>query len=111
SADIRRMANLLQISSAFGRAMGVLDRARMCRAIYAELCRRELDGKHDMVVRAAKATAESYGFPTNLDRDQPTGGMAPETQYELLVRAVSEQLERGEFETQLAAQLARRQAD
>src|SRR5699024_12588916 len=30
SADIRRMANLLQISSAFGRARGVLDRARMC---------------------------------------------------------------------------------
>lgn len=111
SVDIKRMANLLQISSAFGRAMGVLDRARMCRAVYAELCRRELDGSHAAVARAAKATAEGYGFPTNLDHDQPTNGLAPETQCELLVRAVGEQLERGEFETQLAAQLQRRQAD
>lgn len=111
SADIRRMANLLQISSAFGRAMGSLDRARMCRSVYAELCRRESDGAHDTVVRAAKATAEGYGFPTNLDRDQPTAGMAPETQCELLIRAVGEQLDAATFESQLAAQLERRQID
>ncbi|MES1955083.1 phytanoyl-CoA dioxygenase family protein [Salinisphaera hydrothermalis] len=106
SADIRRMANLLQISSAFGRAMGILDRARMCRAIYSEL--RQRDPK--TVVRAAKATAEGYGFPTNLDRDQPTAGLAPETQCELLIRAVGESLDAATFEAQLAAQLERREA-
>ncbi|MDA3921298.1 MAG: phytanoyl-CoA dioxygenase family protein [Salinisphaera sp.] len=111
SVDIRRMANLLQISSAFGRAMGSLDRARMCRAIYAELCHRERDRQHETVVRAAKATAEGYGFPTNLDRDQPTAGLAPETQCELLIRAVGEQLDAATFESQLAAQLERRQVD
>ncbi|MGB7757118.1 MAG: phytanoyl-CoA dioxygenase family protein [Salinisphaera sp.] len=111
SADIRRMANLLQISSAFGRAMGMLDRARMCRAIYAELCQRERNSNHDTVVRAAKATAEGYGFPTNLDRDQPTAGLAPETQCELLIRAVGEQLDAAAFEAELVAQLERRQAD
>ncbi|AWN17846.1 phytanoyl-CoA dioxygenase family protein [Salinisphaera sp. LB1] len=111
SADIRRMANLLQISSAFGRAMGSLDRARMCRAIYAELCRRERQGERDTVVRTAKATAEGYGFPTNLDRDQPTAGLAPETQCELLIRAVGEQLDADTFESQLAAQLDRRRVD
>ena len=37
SADIRRMANLLQISSAFGRAMESVDRAAMCLALYPEL--------------------------------------------------------------------------
>ncbi|WP_423823555.1 phytanoyl-CoA dioxygenase family protein [Salinisphaera sp. SPP-AMP-43] len=110
SADIRRMANLLQVSSAFGRAMGILDRERMCRAIYSELCQREQGGAHATVVRAAKATAEGYGFPTNLDRDQPTAGLAPETQCELLIRAVGEQLDAVSFESQLAAQLERRQA-
>ena len=37
SAEIRRMANLLQISSAFGRAMESVDRDRMCRALYPAL--------------------------------------------------------------------------
>lgn len=111
SVDIRRMANLLQVSSAFGRAMGMLDRAQMCRAIYGELCQRERDSQHDTVVRAVKATAEGYGFPTNLDRDQPTAGLAPETQCELLIRAVGEQLDPATFESQFAAQLERRQTD
>ena len=37
SADIRRMANLLQISSPFGRAMEALDRTAMVRAVYPAL--------------------------------------------------------------------------
>ena len=32
SADVRRMANLLQVSSAFGRAMESVDRLRMSQA-------------------------------------------------------------------------------
>ena len=32
SADVRRMANLLQVSSAFGRAMEAVDRAAVSRA-------------------------------------------------------------------------------
>ena len=39
STDVRRMANLLQVSSAFGRAMEAIDRAAMCRAIYPTLAR------------------------------------------------------------------------
>ena len=37
STDIRRIANLLQISSPFGRAMEVLDRTAMVRAVYPAL--------------------------------------------------------------------------
>src|ERR1700694_2353661 len=37
SADISRMANLLQISSPFGRAMEALDRGAMVRAVYPAL--------------------------------------------------------------------------
>ena len=35
--NLRRIANLLQISSAFGRAMESVDRARICAAIYPAL--------------------------------------------------------------------------
>ncbi len=37
SPDIRRMANLLQVSSAYGRAMESVDRTRMSRALYPAL--------------------------------------------------------------------------
>ena len=37
SRDIRRMANLLQVSSAYGRAMESVDRTRMSRALYPAL--------------------------------------------------------------------------
>ncbi|MFJ2116790.1 phytanoyl-CoA dioxygenase, partial [Streptomyces sp. NPDC087850] len=35
------------------------------------------------------ASAEGYAFPTNLDHDQPVGGPAPETQAELIHRALA----------------------
>ena len=38
SADVRRMANLLQVSSAFGRAMETVDRTAMCEALYPGRC-------------------------------------------------------------------------
>ena len=37
SADVRRMANLLQVSSAYGRAMESVDRTRMSAALYPAL--------------------------------------------------------------------------
>src|SRR5215472_5235777 len=44
SAHIRRMANLLQISSAFGRAMETADREAMANALYPVLLRRSREG-------------------------------------------------------------------
>ena len=41
SADVRRMANLLQVSSAFGRAMESVDRVAMSIALYPVLARRK----------------------------------------------------------------------
>lgn len=83
--DVKRMANLLQISSAFGRAMEIVDRTAMCAALYPILLRYE---GHTANVIAA--SAEGYAFPADLDRDQPIGGLAPETQAELVTRAVAE---------------------
>ena len=37
------------------------------------------------------ASAEGYAFPTNLDRDQPIGGIAPQTQADLVRQAVAEE--------------------
>ena len=85
SPDVRRMANLLQVSSAFGRAMEAVDRTAMALALYPVL--RSFEGNVGNVVAAS---AEGYAFPTNLDRDQPIGGLAPQTQAELVLRALAE---------------------
>src|SRR3954447_16096912 len=91
SADVRRMANLLQVSSAFGRAMEAVDRTAMCRALYPALLAEKAAGADQRTLRnVVAASAEGYAFPTNLDRDQPIGGLAPETQAELVRRALRE---------------------
>jgi ectoine hydroxylase-related dioxygenase (phytanoyl-CoA dioxygenase family) len=42
----------------------------------------------DEAGNAIAASAEGYSFPTNLDRDPPIGGLAPETQQALFHRAL-----------------------
>jgi ectoine hydroxylase-related dioxygenase (phytanoyl-CoA dioxygenase family) len=92
SADVRRMANLLQVSSAFGRAMETVDRTAMCRALYPTLLQLKARGTDERALRnVVAASAEGYAFPTNLDHDQPIGGLAPETQAELVCRALSQE--------------------
>jgi ectoine hydroxylase-related dioxygenase (phytanoyl-CoA dioxygenase family) len=100
TADRRRMANLLQVSSAFGRAMEAVDRHRIVTAVYPELLRRRAEA--DLLDNVVAASAEGYPFPTNLDRDQPVGGQAPPSPADL-VRAA---LDAGEGAEELAARLA-----
>lgn len=50
---------------------------------------------------AIAATAEGYSFPTNLDRDPPMNGLAPETQAAFFHRALSEGMSAEEFEKHL----------
>ena len=108
SSDIKRMANLLQISSAFGRAMETVDRERTVNAIYAALqVARDNGLPDDGVANVIAASAEGYSFPTNLDRDQPIGGLAPQTQAELVARAVRERVDGVELRARLAAQATR----
>jgi ectoine hydroxylase-related dioxygenase (phytanoyl-CoA dioxygenase family) len=84
SADFRRIANLLQISSAFGRAMESVDRARICAAIYPAL------RAHPAPEHAVAASAEGYAFPTNLDRDAAVDGLTPPSQADLVRQALAE---------------------
>ncbi|MCF6523737.1 phytanoyl-CoA dioxygenase family protein [Streptomyces sp. JJ36] len=92
SAGIRRAANLLQLSSAFGRAMESVDREAVVNAVYPELLRRKAAGtparRLDPVIAAC---AEGYPFPTNLDLDPPVSGLAPPSQAELVRRALDEE--------------------
>lgn len=47
------------------------------------------------------AAAEGYSFPTNLDRDPPKAGLAPETQQAMFARAVAEGMNDQEFASHL----------
>lgn len=85
TTDVLRLANLLQISSAFGRAMESVDRAAVCREIYPSLLTRSDAGwPATQMNNVIAAAAEGYAFPTNLDRDPPIGGLAPPSQADLL---------------------------
>jgi ectoine hydroxylase-related dioxygenase (phytanoyl-CoA dioxygenase family) len=99
SSDVHRMANLLQVSSAFGRAMETVDREKMCKLLYPHAMAAHQNstlGVSDLKAAIA-ASAEGYSFPTNLDRDPPKGGLAPETQQALFARALAEGFDLQEF--------------
>jgi ectoine hydroxylase-related dioxygenase (phytanoyl-CoA dioxygenase family) len=109
STDIRRMANLLQISSPFGRAMESLDRTAMLRATYPALLAMQAAGRPDREIQnAVNATAEGYAFPTNLDRDQPIGSLAPPSQVDTVLAALAHALTPEELDTALLQQTTRR---
>ncbi len=106
SNDIHRMANLLQISSAFGIAMESIDRTQMCKTIYPCVLGLHQNGglETEAVAAAISATAYGYSFPTSLDNDPPVGGLAPETQNALFHRALGENWSLTEFSEALDAQ-------
>ena len=91
SADIRRMANLLQVSSAFGRCMETVDRVRMAQALYPSLLQAQASARMaaEDLDAAVAASAEGYAFPTTLDRDPPIGGLAPQSQQDLIRNALA----------------------
>ena len=83
-----------------------------CReALYPTLLARKRPGasEHDLrnVIAAA---AEGYPFPTNLDRDQPIGSLNPESQAELVWRALENDWDQETFAAELAAQTERRRS-
>jgi hypothetical protein len=103
------MANLLQISSPFGRAMESQDRTAMVRAIYPSLLAMQAAGRSDRdLFNAVNATAEGYAFPTNLDRDQPIGSLAPPSQVDTVLAALADRLSPEALDIALAAQIERR---
>ncbi|MFI6657622.1 phytanoyl-CoA dioxygenase family protein [Streptomyces sp. NPDC050523] len=91
STGIRRMANLLQVSSAFGRAMETVDREAVANAVFPVLLRRAAEGAgEEWLENVIAASAEGYPFPTNLDSDPPAEGLAPPAQADVVRRALRE---------------------
>ena len=106
TADRQRMANLLQISSAFGKPMEALDRDRMMLAVYpALLANPALDAQ-----AVIACTADGYSFPTNLDTDPPLKGLAPQTGQQLMQQALDERWPLSDFAAAVAQMRAKRQA-
>ncbi|WP_323009933.1 phytanoyl-CoA dioxygenase family protein [Paracoccus sp. (in: a-proteobacteria)] len=104
TSDVVRMVNLIQTASAFARHMEAIDRTAMSRAIFPYLG--ALSAQQRQAVIAA--TADGYPFPTNLDTDPPIGGLAPESQQDLLARAVAEGWDQARLNAALDAQDAKR---
>ena len=91
STDVQRMANLLQVSSAFGRAMETVDRTKVAKAVYPVLRARRASGTDGAALaHAIAASAEGYPFPSNLDLDENVGGLTPLAQSALVQRALDE---------------------
>jgi ectoine hydroxylase-related dioxygenase (phytanoyl-CoA dioxygenase family) len=109
SSQIRRIANLLQISSPFGRAMEALDRTAMVRAVYPALRAMKAAGRTQReLLNAVVATAEGYAFPTNLDSDQPIGSLAPASQVDIVAAALADNLTAEQLDVALRDQDDRR---
>ena len=111
SAETLRLVNLLQVSSAFGRAMEAVDRTAMSQALLPVLIALKQAGRlsEAEVGAAIAAAAEGYPFPTNLDTDPPVDGNAPASQADLLRQAVELGTSSETFAAALAA-LKTRQA-
>jgi len=104
--DVNRMANLLQVSSAFGQAMETINREKMCRLVYPVLAAGALTPEECHA--AIASTGEGYAFPTNLDRDPPVGGLASASQQHLMRQGLAENWSVEQFNAALSEREARR---
>lgn len=118
----RRVANLLQVSSAFGKPMETVDSVPLVQATWELMKRRvktagkvadDLDpdvySLPQRELRAfVQAVAEGYPFPTNLDQRPPApSGMAPESEQDIVLRG----LEQGWGTEDIVAALKRMHVD
>jgi len=108
--DVRRLANLLQISSAFSRPYATVSRGRILQAIYPVLRERYATdpSSTDTVIAAA---ADGYPYPTNMDLDPPTlNARVPESQADLARRGLAEAWSTDVFVAAVEEQVHRRRS-
>jgi ectoine hydroxylase-related dioxygenase (phytanoyl-CoA dioxygenase family) len=99
----RRVANLLQVSSAFGKPMEMVDSVAVVKEVWGLMSERykaagkvgdvsetEVYGSPQRELGAlVQAVAEGYPFPTNLDQRPPApSGMAPESEQDIVIRGL-----------------------
>ncbi|KAF2798847.1 phytanoyl-CoA dioxygenase-like protein [Melanomma pulvis-pyrius CBS 109.77] len=109
SKDIQRSANLLQISSAFGKPMEMIDTYPLIEKTWDRLVDIYKKGGMSEEVKAFVGNVgEGYPFPTNLDRRVPeTAGMAPESEQDLLMKG----LEKGMSSTEILEEVRKMRED
>jgi ectoine hydroxylase-related dioxygenase (phytanoyl-CoA dioxygenase family) len=92
TSNVERGANLIQVSSAFGKTMENVDSLPLVEKSWDLLAGKHArEGMSRELDALVGAIAEGYPFPTNLDRRPPApGGMAPESEQDILRRALSE---------------------
>lgn len=90
TSNVDRSANLLQISSAFGKPMEQIDAIPIVKLCWPEVQRLyQAEGLSDRVETVISAIGEGYPFPTNLDRRPPApNGMAPANEQDVLREAI-----------------------
>lgn len=111
SAGSERMANLLQISSTFGRAMESVDRDGITNAVFPALLQRKRQGADEAwISNVVAACAEGYPFPTNLDHDSPVDRVAPMPPAEITWLALEEEWSPEKLRQELRAAADRRRS-
>lgn len=90
TANLERSANLLQVSSAFGKTMETIDSITLVAKCWDSLqAKHRREGMTAEVTAFIAAVGEGYPFPLNLDNRAPApGGMAPESEQDLLMRGL-----------------------
>lgn len=103
SADIMRSANLLQISSAFGKPMESIDTYPLIEHTWDALSEMYVKNRFSDKVKAfVSVVAEGYPFPTNLDRRVPeAAGMAPTSEQDLLLKCLKDDISKEDVLAQL----------
>lgn len=87
--DQSRVANLLQISSCFGKPMETVNLYEISKALYPTLLTKWQSDLTELEKSALlSAICDGYSFPSNLDTDSPIGGMAPLTHAQLTKEAL-----------------------
>jgi ectoine hydroxylase-related dioxygenase (phytanoyl-CoA dioxygenase family) len=91
TTDVIRMANLVQVSSAFGKPMENINTTAVVRAVYPQLQERyRAEGFSPDVEALMTMSAEGYPFPGNIDLTPPKGGLAPDSQLDLVRQSLAE---------------------
>ena len=106
STNIDRIGNLLQVSSAFGIPMEAVDWAGIATATYPVL--QGLARYHQLTNDHMAVCAAGYAWPSNLDTDPSTAGLAPPSMQAILRQALADGVTVDEFTVAMQALATRR---
>ena len=110
TTDRYRLGNLLQVSSAFGRVMESIDFVSLINTVYPTLLAKKQKQLLSITQtnNVVAACTDGYPFPTNLNTDLATGGLAPKTQRQCVIDALDNNTDHAVLLKELNDQLQRR---